>query len=95
MLIKKKKENQINKGLRLFNQINEGLRRLRDFIANANEHSLVYFADESSIYSIELFVEMSTIQRGMVGVWSVAFIGGLKVEVPIVEVGRLVDLVSF
>lgn len=50
--------------------------------------------DDDNSYSIELFEEMSKIERGRVGVWPVGLVGGLKVEKPIVESGKVVGFNS-
>lgn len=41
--------------------------------------------DDDNTYSVELFEEMSKIEPGKVGVWSVGLVGALNVEKPIVK----------
>uniref|UniRef100_A0A8W7PU80 Galactosylgalactosylxylosylprotein 3-beta-glucuronosyltransferase n=1 Tax=Anopheles coluzzii TaxID=1518534 RepID=A0A8W7PU80_ANOCL len=53
-------------------------------------HSIVYFMDDDNTYSTELFEEMSTIERGKVGVWPVGLVGGLMVEKPVLNRDGLV-----
>lgn len=71
-------------------QRNEGLRWLREHLRGSKHHSLVYFADDDFIYSADLFAEIGKIQPGMVGVWPVAYVGGVKVETPVLQDGRVV-----
>lgn len=46
--------------------------------------------DDDNSYSVELFEEMSKIQRSRVGVWPVGLVGAMYVEKPIVENGKVV-----
>lgn len=54
----------------------------------------MFFMDDDNSYSVELFEEMSKIERGRVGVWPVGLVGGLKVEKPIVEGGKVIGFNS-
>lgn len=51
--------------------------------------------DDDNSYSVELFEEMSTIEPGKVGVWSVGLVGALNVEKPIVENNKVSDKYKF
>lgn len=46
--------------------------------------------DDDNSYSVELFEEMSKIERLRVGVWPVGLVGALNVEKPIVENNKVV-----
>jgi galactosylgalactosylxylosylprotein 3-beta-glucuronosyltransferase 3 len=56
--------------------------------------SLVYFMDDDNTYSVELFEEMSKVERGRVGVWPVGLVGAMNVEKPLVENGKVVGFNS-
>ncbi|XP_011214792.1 galactosylgalactosylxylosylprotein 3-beta-glucuronosyltransferase I [Bactrocera dorsalis] len=49
------------------------------------EHSVIFFMDDDNSYSVELFVEMTKIEPGRVGIWPVGLVGGLMVEKPILN----------
>jgi galactosylgalactosylxylosylprotein 3-beta-glucuronosyltransferase 3 len=46
--------------------------------------------DDDNSYSVELFEEMSKIERSRVGVWPVGLVGAMLVEKPIVEKSKVV-----
>lgn len=50
--------------------------------------------DDDNTYSVELFEEMSKIQKGHVGVWPVGLVGAMNVEKPLVENGKVVGFNS-
>ncbi|XP_053951240.1 galactosylgalactosylxylosylprotein 3-beta-glucuronosyltransferase I [Anastrepha ludens] len=49
------------------------------------QHSAVFFMDDDNSYSVELFVEMTKIEPGRIGVWPVGLVGGLLVEKPLLN----------
>ncbi|XP_067637459.1 galactosylgalactosylxylosylprotein 3-beta-glucuronosyltransferase I [Eurosta solidaginis] len=49
------------------------------------QQSVVFFMDDDNTYSVELFLEMTKIEPGRVGVWPVGLVGGLMVEKPILN----------
>ncbi|XP_065318289.1 galactosylgalactosylxylosylprotein 3-beta-glucuronosyltransferase 1-like isoform X2 [Gordionus sp. m RMFG-2023] len=53
----------------------------------SNKNGIVYFADDDNTYDIEIFYQMRQIKK--VGVWPVAFSGGLNVERPLVIKGKV------
>ncbi|XP_037807704.1 galactosylgalactosylxylosylprotein 3-beta-glucuronosyltransferase I [Lucilia sericata] len=53
--------------------------------ANPDKHSIVFFMDDDNSYSVELFAEMSKLEKGKVGVWPVGLVGGLMVEKPLLN----------
>lgn len=50
--------------------------------------------DDDNTYSVELFEEMSKIERGRVGVWPVGLVGALTVEKPLVKDGKVIGFNS-
>lgn len=50
--------------------------------------------DDDNSYSVELFEEMSKIEPGKVGVWSVGLVGALNVEKPLVKDDKVVGFNS-
>lgn len=75
-------------------QRNTALAWIRKKIKTESRHSIVYFMDDDNTYSPELFKEMSTIERGRVGVWGVGLVGALTVEKPIVKNSKVVGFNS-
>lgn len=71
-------------------QRNTALNWIRKKIKHEPGHSVVYFMDDDNTYSTELFVEMSKIERGKVGVWPVGLVGAMNVEKPLVENGKVI-----
>lgn len=66
-------------------QRNEALKWIRKRLRHEPGHSVVFFMDDDNTYSVELFEEMSKIQKGRVGVWPVGLVGAMNVEKPLVE----------
>ncbi|EDQ90069.1 uncharacterized protein MONBRDRAFT_16483 [Monosiga brevicollis MX1] len=67
-------------------QRNTGLVELRRLLSlNGGRDGVVYFADDDNTYSLEIFERMRHIKA--VGVWRVAFVGGLSYEGPVVDMG--------
>ncbi|KAL7018766.1 hypothetical protein ACKWTF_010904 [Chironomus riparius] len=75
-------------------QRNEALKWIRKKVKHEPGHAIVYFMDDDNSYSVELFEEMSKIQRSRVGVWPVGLVGAMYVEKPIVENGKVVGFNS-
>lgn len=72
-------------------QRNLALNYIRDILCTSGDFDsdgLVYFADDDNTYSIALFDEIRKVKS--IGVWPVAFVGGLIVEKPIVSDGKVV-----
>lgn len=65
-------------------QRNLGLAWLRTNV-NPDKHSIVFFMDDDNSYSVELFAEISKLNKGKVGVWPVGLVGGLMVEKPLLN----------
>ncbi|XP_034666401.1 galactosylgalactosylxylosylprotein 3-beta-glucuronosyltransferase I [Drosophila subobscura] len=65
-------------------QRNLALAWLRTHV-DVDRHAIVFFMDDDNSYSTELFVEMTKIKPGHVGVWPVGLVGGLMVERPILN----------
>lgn len=76
-------------------QRNLALNWIRRTIKREPGKAIVYFMDDDNSYSVELFEEMSTIEPGKVGVWSVGLVGALNVEKPIVENNKVSDKYKF
>lgn len=53
--------------------------------ADVDHHAIVFFMDDDNSYSVELFVEMTKIKPGHVGIWPVGLVGGLMVERPLLD----------
>ncbi|EDW62795.1 galactosylgalactosylxylosylprotein 3-beta-glucuronosyltransferase I [Drosophila virilis] len=53
--------------------------------ADVDRHAIVFFMDDDNSYALELFVEMSKIKPGRVGIWPVGLVGGLMVERPLLN----------
>ncbi|KAI1288336.1 Galactosylgalactosylxylosylprotein 3-beta-glucuronosyltransferase 3 [Halotydeus destructor] len=71
------------------NQRNRGIAWLRENKSKSPEVSgVVYFADDDNTYDLELFEEMRVTKT--VSVWPVGLVGGLAVEKPHVEQGKVV-----
>ncbi|XP_043202980.1 galactosylgalactosylxylosylprotein 3-beta-glucuronosyltransferase I-like isoform X1 [Amphibalanus amphitrite] len=68
-------------------QRNAALSWLRENLEIVDANGVVYFADDDNTYSLELFTEMRDIQS--VGVWPVGLVGGVMVERPLVDNGRV------
>ncbi|XP_065319216.1 galactosylgalactosylxylosylprotein 3-beta-glucuronosyltransferase 1-like [Gordionus sp. m RMFG-2023] len=54
-----------------------------------NKNGIVYFADDDNIYDLDLFYQMREIKS--VGVWPVAFCGGIYLERPLVVNGKVAE----
>lgn len=59
---------------------------------NAAKKGVVYFADDDNTYDLRLFEEIRSTKK--VSIWPVALVGGLKIEKPIVEEGKVVGFNS-
>ncbi|XP_053680520.1 galactosylgalactosylxylosylprotein 3-beta-glucuronosyltransferase I [Anopheles nili] len=71
--------------------IRERLKRVHSANEEApSSQSVVYFMDDDNTYSVELFEEISKIERNKVGVWPVGLVGGLMVEKPVLNRDGLV-----
>ncbi|KYO30360.1 galactosylgalactosylxylosylprotein 3-beta-glucuronosyltransferase 3 [Alligator mississippiensis] len=68
-------------------QRNRALQWLREN-RQPSDPGVVYFADDDNTYSLRLFEEMRSTRR--VAVWPVGLVGGVRVERPLVEGGRVV-----
>ncbi|GIY61244.1 galactosylgalactosylxylosylprotein 3-beta-glucuronosyltransferase 3 [Caerostris darwini] len=68
-------------------QRNAGLSWIRKHV-DPEEQGVVYFADDDNTYDLDLFEEMRYTQT--VSVWPVGLVGGLMVEKPLVENGKVV-----
>jgi galactosylgalactosylxylosylprotein 3-beta-glucuronosyltransferase 3 len=75
-------------------QRNTALDWIRKKIRHEKGHAIAYFMDDDNSYSVELFQEMSKIERGKVGVWPVGLVGALYVEKPIVENSKVIGFNS-
>ncbi|XP_064412925.1 galactosylgalactosylxylosylprotein 3-beta-glucuronosyltransferase 1-like [Latimeria chalumnae] len=65
-------------------QRNLGLHWLRKKFKNGHsEEAVVYFGDDDNTYSLEVFEEMRYTKN--VSVWPVAFVGGIRYELPLVN----------
>ncbi|KAL1505398.1 hypothetical protein ABEB36_004972 [Hypothenemus hampei] len=80
---KSKDKNPKVKRHRGVEQRNTGLKWLRDNLVPGKHKGVVYFMDDDNTYSIKLFEEIAKVKR--VGVWPVGLVGGLNVEMPIVD----------
>ncbi|CAG0886563.1 unnamed protein product [Cyprideis torosa] len=70
------------------NQRNTALEWIRKNV----ESGILYFADDDNTYDVEVFHEMRPTQR--VSVWPVGLVGGLLVESPIIDNGKIVGFNS-
>lgn len=68
-------------------QRNKALRWLRDNHEVLDQKGIVYFVDDDNTYDLTVFDEMRDTRK--VSVWPVAFVGGLLVEKPIIESGKV------
>ena len=59
---------------------------------NNGWQGVVYFADDDNTYDLRLFEEMRSTKK--VSVWPVALVGGLKIEKPLVDEGKVVGFNS-
>lgn len=73
-------------------QRNRAISWIADNIGNLDPDGVVYFADDDNTYDLKLFEEMRRTRK--VSVWPVGFVGGMLVEKPIVEDGRVVGFNS-
>ncbi|OTF83125.1 galactosylgalactosylxylosylprotein 3-beta-glucuronosyltransferase, partial [Euroglyphus maynei] len=70
-------------------QRNEALRWLRE---NTTEKGIVYFGDDDNTYDLRLFQEMRNTRK--VSVFPVGLVGGLMVEKPLIENGKVIGFNS-
>ncbi|KAI5699273.1 hypothetical protein M8J75_000302 [Diaphorina citri] len=73
-------------------QRNAALEWLRLYRSGDNDKGIVYFADDDNVYSLKVFSEMRKIKK--VGIWPVGLVGGLKVEKPVVQDGKVIGFNS-
>lgn len=70
-------------------QRNLALKWIHDSLKLGKHHGVVYFADDDNTYDLDIFEEMRFTKK--VSVWPVGLVGGLMVERPLVEDGRVVS----
>lgn len=68
-------------------QRNKALAWIRENSIELDRDGVIYFADDDNTYDLQLFSEMRYTKK--VSVWPVGFAGGLLVERPIVNMGKI------
>lgn len=73
-------------------QRNEALKWLRENSDSVDSNGVVYFADDDNTYDVQLFDEIRSTKK--VACWPVGLVGGLMVERPLVEDGKIIGFNS-